>query len=380
MNILIISRHEPIPLICGVERMSLLLLRKFKQDGHNVFSLALAKSNLEAPEDIKIDYFPTEDVHAQENIDFLARYIKDNHIDVLLNQYGTSSPESHLFLSCKNVVRITELHINPQMQLRYFRQYLKQRGGIRRYLIPFIPLLKLRYRRSLERLYSFLDKNNDAIILLSDKYRTFPQLATSKVHSMPNAVEVLADAELRPEKKENNILFVGRLERVQKAPEELIKAFSIVEKKHPDWNLILVGDGPDKEFLVDFAQKTGAKNIRFAGHSNPFPYYEKSAINCLTSNDEGFPMTIIEGMAFKAVPVIYDSFPVASEIIDNGQNGCLVRHRDHKEMADTICRLIENPVERYRMAEAAYTKVRDLYYIDAVAQRWYSLFNKLLSK
>ena len=380
MNILIISRHEPIPLICGVERMSLLLLRKFRKDGHNVFSLALAKTGLEQPEDITTDYFPSEDAYAQENIDFLRHYIRENHIDVLLNQYGTSSPESRLFLSCKNVVRITELHIDPEMQLRYFRRYLKQRGGIRRFLIPFAPLLKVRYRRSLERLYAFQDENNDAIVLLSDKYRTFSRLDTPKVYAMPNAVDVLADASLRPEDKEKNILFVGRLDRVQKAPEELIMAFAIVEKKHPDWNFILVGDGPDKEFMMDFARKAGVKNIRFTGHADPFPYYEKSAINCLTSNFEGFPMTIIEGMAFKAVPVVYDSFPVASEIIDDNQNGCLVKHHDRQEMARKLCRLIENPQERCRMAEAAYAKARRQYHIDAVAQRWYSLFNKLLSK
>lgn len=377
MNILIISRHEPIPSICGVERMSLLLNRKFSKDGHKVFSLALVKTDLPKPEGVKIDYFPTEDVNAPENRAFLAEYIERNKIDILLNQYGTSSPESRLFLSCDKTVRITELHINPEMQLRYFRQYLKQRGGIRRFMLPLIPILKRRYRRALERLYSFLDRSNDAIILLSDKYRTFKALDTAKVHSMPNAVESMADPELSPMGKDKTILFVGRLERVQKAPEELIKAFSIVERKHPDWQLVLVGDGPDREFLKTYAQETGVRNIQFKGAQNPFPYYTSASINCLTSNDEGFPMTIIEGMAFKAVPVMYDSFPVASEIIQHGTDGLLARHHDHEDMARQICHLIENPEERAQMAEAAYSKIRTNYHIDAVAQRWYRLFIKL---
>lgn len=50
----------------------------------------------------------------------------------------------------------------------------------------------------------------------------------------------------------------------------------------------MVGDGPDRKYMEDIAERYKVKNIRFTGFTNPEQYYESAAIHCLTSNNEGF--------------------------------------------------------------------------------------------
>ncbi len=379
MNILIVSRHEPIPHLGGIERISLMLTRQFRKDGHIVKNLALVKTEQSVPDDIVIDYFPSDNPGDANNAKFLSDYIREKHIEVLINQYGLSGNESALFLSDSTPIRISELHSDPKLLLNYYYQYLKMQGGGKLLLIPFIPLLKIRYRRARNQHFKMLNLCNDAIVLLSEKYKTFKTLQTSKVVAIPNAVDSIIDENYSPADKQKQILYVGRLERFEKAPQELIMAFSLVEKKHTDWKLTIVGEGPDRSYMEKVAADLKIKNIEFTGFVDPNQYYKTGAIHCLTSNNEGFGMALIEGMAYKSVPVAYNSFPVASEIIDDNINGLLAKHHNRKDLANKICYLIQNPQERYKMAEAAYNKVRNNYSIEAIANRWYSIINNVSS-
>lgn len=380
MNILIVSLHEPSPFLGGIERMSSLLIKQFSKDGHKVRHLALHRSGHLMPDGVSTDYFPSENTHSVKNQKFLSDYISTHSIDIILNQYGSWGNESGLFLSDDRVVRISELHSNPALLLNFYYKYLKEAGGLKLLLIPFIPFLKHRYRKARETHFAFLNEHNDGIVLLSDKYKTFRGLQTSKVVSIPNAVEKLGDENIDPHDKLRRIVYVGRLERLEKAPQELIKAFAHVEQSHPDWELVIVGDGPDRKFMEETAACLNIKNITFTGFAKPEEYYKSAAIHCLTSNNEGFPLVLIEGMAYKSVPVAYDSFPVASEIIEDNVCGLLAKPRCPKDLAKRLCFLIENPTERFKMAEAAYQKARDNYYIETVADKWYKLFNDLIGK
>lgn len=138
--------------------MSTLLIRQFSKDGHRVKHLALVRTDHQMPEDIETDYFPDCNIDSEENIKFFADYIETYNIEVLLNQYGNCGNESKLFLSNDHVLRISELHSDPALLLNYYYKYLKGCGGLKLFLIPFIPLLKYRYRKARENHLHFLIK------------------------------------------------------------------------------------------------------------------------------------------------------------------------------------------------------------------------------
>ncbi|MCR5670797.1 MAG: glycosyltransferase, partial [Butyrivibrio sp.] len=80
----------------------------------------------------------------------------------------------------------------------------------------------------------------------------------------------------------------------------LVKAFSLVQKKHPEARLIVLGAGNWDKYK-EMAKALGIEDkAAFPGNrKNPFPYVAASDIYVCSSNHEGFPNAVLEGMALK---------------------------------------------------------------------------------
>ncbi|WP_323835308.1 glycosyltransferase [Photorhabdus africana] len=75
----------------------------------------------------------------------------------------------------------------------------------------------------------------------------------------------------------------------------LIRAWKIIEHKHNDWKLEIVGDGSDKERFISLAQKLELKNILFYKSTNNITkYLRRATISILPSLFKGMPLSIIE--------------------------------------------------------------------------------------
>ena len=102
------------------------------------------------------------------------------------------------------------------------------------------------------------------------------------------------------------IVFLGRFS-FQKSPWHLIKAFSLIEKKHQNLKLVFIGDGDSnvESYLQDLILKLKISDkVFFLGRkSNPYQYLKKSKILALSSNYEGTPNVIVESIACE-VPVV----------------------------------------------------------------------------
>ena len=84
----------------------------------------------------------------------------------------------------------------------------------------------------------------------------------------------------------------------------LVKAFSLVQFKHPEARLIVLGSGNWDKYK-ELAKALSVKDkVCFAGlKKNPFPYVAASDVYVCSSNHEGFPNAVLEAMALKK-PVI----------------------------------------------------------------------------
>lgn len=98
-------------------------------------------------------------------------------------------------------------------------------------------------------------------------------------------------------KKEKIILLnVGRHEEFQKSLSILIAASSRLLKEGYDFDLWLVGDGPDKYLYEKLVKKYKiTKNVKFFGKkSNVYPYYKLADCIVLSSRFEGNPVVFLE--------------------------------------------------------------------------------------
>ena len=161
---------------------------------------------------------------------------------------------------------------------------------------------------------------------------------------MPNPVPVLSMTDVNevaiPAPKPF-ILGVGRLDRL-KGFFELLGLFKQVKSKHPEWSLVIVGDGDEATALKQSAEDLGiSQSVYFTGAvMDPYPYYRACEIFISLSELEGFPMALVEAMSC-GCPVVVNAYSEAvHEIINHGQNGFIVDRSNKEKLYQVVDRLV----------------------------------------
>ena len=173
------------------------------------------------------------------------------------------------------------------------------------------------------------------------------------------------------------MLFVGRLAKLEKAPLRLLKIWTHLHKKHPDWKLLIVGDGEEKEHMISYVIRKKLINVFFAGKQvDVASYYRKAEFVCLASNFEGWGMALTEGMQYGCIPITFDNYGAAFEIIDDGLNGCLIHAFDTREYARRLSELMSDNSRREKISKAAIEKVK-MFSVEKVVDKWEDLLVSL---
>lgn len=182
-----------------------------------------------------------------------------------------------------------------------------------------------------------------------------------------------------PLKKE--IVAVGRLEE-QKDHRMLIKGFSKVVQKYPEYSLKIYGSGSCEKELKRFVRELKLEgHIFFEGFSNRVHERIKSAeLFIMTSQYEGMPNALMEAMAM-GFPVISTDCPCGGprELICNGENGILIPVGDEIALTEKILFLIENRDIADRIGENA-KKIRETHSVSKIAEQWKDLFDGVKTK
>jgi glycosyltransferase involved in cell wall biosynthesis len=178
--------------------------------------------------------------------------------------------------------------------------------------------------------------------------------------------------------KEPVVISVGRLIKAKDYP-NLFKAFKIVllEKRA---NLVIVGDGPEKENLKKYISSLGLdNNIHLLGFKkNPYKYIANSSVFVLSSFREGFGNVIVEAMACGTPVVSTDCKSGPNEIIKNGENGLLVPVRDENSLASAILSLLENSDLSEKLSKAGKERA-DFFSVERSLNNYNNLFNKVIT-
>lgn len=167
------------------------------------------------------------------------------------------------------------------------------------------------------------------------------------------------------------VIAVGRLKDSQKNFSEMIEIFS----ETPNWNLEIVGDGPDKSKLQRKAENLNAHNIRFVGWKNKEDLlyrYRKSDCYISTSRYEGMPNTALEAMA-TGLPLILSDIGGHQELAD-AANGMLFRRGACRQIIDFLKTCEQKPEILRRMSVASRKKALEKFSWKDIADeriKWY---------
>lgn len=158
------------------------------------------------------------------------------------------------------------------------------------------------------------------------------------------------------------------MEEDQKRISAAIKIWSLLEAKYTNWQLVIVGDGPDLNTYKKIAKSL--HHITFVGHSNNVQeYYKKSKVFMMTSIWEGLPMTLIEAMHYGCIPVAFDNFAALHDLIDNEKTGYIIPNNDINSFVQCLAKLISDE----RLIECISKKILnrpDMFKMDDIVNMW----------
>ena len=180
------------------------------------------------------------------------------------------------------------------------------------------------------------------------------------------------------------LTYVGRL-----APEKnlplLLRAFRGVASAYDHARLLLVGDGPEKDNLLDSAANMGiADKVHFTGmvpHPEVPCYMTTADAFVISSTSETFGISVVEAMA-AGLPVLGIDSPGIRDIIVDGKTGFLAAD-DLASFTAKMARLVSEHELRHQMSVAAFnaSQAYDIRTItQSLIQQYQNLIDSRLSR
>jgi glycosyltransferase involved in cell wall biosynthesis len=152
------------------------------------------------------------------------------------------------------------------------------------------------------------------------------------------------------------LLQLGRLD-TWKRQDRLIDAMPMILGEFPDARLVLVGTGPLRKELEKRAKDIGVSEaVVFAGevgHDEIIKFLNTTDLYVQGQDLSNLSNTIIEALAAGCCIITRD-VGATTEMITDGQNAVVLKPGEADDFADAVIRLLKNPDERSRLADAAY--------------------------
>lgn len=225
-------------------------------------------------------------------------------------------------------------------------------------------------------------RNLDGLVLVSDSLRTFykKQMREKGIKCkcvfIPNMLDYIPKTTSKLTEK--RMISVGRLSK-EKGYVDLIEIFNKFHDKNHDWHLDIVGNGSERNKIVDKIYEYHlTDSVTVHGYLKKPELHEllsKSSIYLMTSYTESFGIVLIEAMSYGIPCISFTSAEGANDLINNGINGFLIENRDFDEMVNKMEELANNKNERTELGKKA-REVSLNYSSDSIKKEWLNLLKK----
>lgn len=340
----------------GAERVSSILANWLSQRGYRIRIVALSagKSRYEFRDEIETREAKTVFGGKAGQVCFLHKEIKewDPDLIICLSLSGTYS----LLLSgiLKQYPVILSQRNDPESDVK---------GIIRKYLrdVAYKKARTVVFQTETAKQYFPKDVQAKSVIIYNPIMKDLPKWDSS-CHK-------------------KRIINFCRLERQKNLP-LLIDAFDEVNKRYPDYELWIYGNGSERDRIIEYSSmKSSADRI----HIKPFTadihkIVSESAIFVSSSDYEGISNSMLESLAI-GIPVVCTDCPCggAKQFISDGKNGFLCRPGDVNDMISKILYMIEHRDRTLIMAEKAM-KIRETLREEKILQQWLHIIKNIKEK
>lgn len=149
------------------------------------------------------------------------------------------------------------------------------------------------------------------------------------------------------------LLALGRLS-FEKGYADLVEAAALVRRVHPEFRLVIVGEGHERQQIEAVIRRTGmADHVILAGHDNHVdPWLAMASGLVISSHSEGSPNALLEAMA-AGLPIVATKVGGIPEIVTTERDALLVPPHSIQTMADAMARILNNPALATALGDSA---------------------------
>ena len=170
---------------------------------------------------------------------------------------------------------------------------------------------------------------------------------------------------------------IGRLIK-RKAIDVLIKAIAKIKNQHV--KLLIMGDGPEREYLEQLAQELSLENIvtflGFVSDDRKYAFLSVSDLFVLTSLHEGFGIVFMEAM-YCGLPIVTTNSGGQVDFLENEHNALLIDVGDIQKCAESIIQFKNNKMLYARCSKNNKKKI-ETFYAENVAKQYIDIFYQLV--
>jgi glycosyltransferase involved in cell wall biosynthesis len=174
--------------------------------------------------------------------------------------------------------------------------------------------------------------------------------------------------------------WIGRMTGIKRVP-DVLETFKRLLALGIDAQLVLVGDGPERDRLEEQAHELGIqKRTLFAGYQREISeYYDLFDAFLLPSRNEGTPVVAIESLAART-PVVATRVGGVPDVVRDGIDGYLTDVGDVDALAERLAELARDPGLRARMGDAGREHVIPRYRVSRLVDDVDELYRELLAE
>ncbi len=219
------------------------------------------------------------------------------------------------------------------------------------------------------------------VVLGQASWDYFPPDIRANTVIIPNPIAVdPPDEEEQKAPDRKTLVAVGRLVP-EKGFDLLLEAFARVAPAHPQWQLVIWGEGPLRQELEAQRNRLGLRaQVSLPGRTRAlFHELRRADLFVMSSRREGFPLALGEAMACGLPAVSFDCHSGPRDIIRHETDGLLVPPGDIEGLAAALSALMGDDAERERMARRA-PEVLDRFSAGSILAQWEALLASIVQE
>lgn len=232
------------------------------------------------------------------------------------------------------------------------------------------------YRRDVRKTFGLADR----VVVLSEEWLDYfaeNVCDLDKIEVVHNGVKVPAQP-CSPCSRQD-VLFLGRLD-ANKSPDVLLRASRKILPRFPETKIIFGGDGEiDKNKAL--AEELGiADRCEFHGWvigDKREALFERAALFCLPSKNEGLPMSVLEAMAH-GIPAVATAVGGVPQVIDDGVSGFLIDVDDEVALSESLASLLAEPKLREELGRNGRDQVVRKFGLDGTLAQVEGIYGALM--